>query len=58
MPPGQPFDAPIDELAKGRFNIGSPEQVIERICAYRDGMELSEMGTRLHWGGMPHRDLL
>ena len=44
---GQTFDLPIDELLVGRFNIGSVEEVIERIKMYRDRMGISEMGVRL-----------
>lgn len=58
LPEGETFAMPVEQLAAGRFNIGSVEEVVERIKQYRDGMELSEMGVRLYWGGMPHRDLL
>ena len=58
LPEGQSFDGPIEKLAEGRFNIGDVDHVVERIRAYRDGMGLAEMGVRLYWGGMPHRDFL
>lgn len=58
LPAGQTFSAPVEELARGRFNIGDVDSVIERICAYRDQMGVSEMGVRLYWGGMPQKDFL
>ena len=58
LPEGQTFSAPVETLAEGRFNIGDVDHVIENMRAYRDGMGLSEMGVRLYWGGMPHRELL
>lgn len=58
LPEGQTFALPIEELEAGRFNIGDVATVTERILQYRDTLQVSEMGVRLFWGGMPHADML
>lgn len=54
LPEDQTFALPPEELAKGRFVIGSPEQVTERILEYRDALGMTVFGLRMHWIGMPH----
>ena len=58
LPEGQHFSSDIEELAKGRFVIGDPDTVAERLAEYRDRLGLQEIGVRMHWLGMPHEDVL
>ena len=54
LPEDQTFALPPEELAKGRFVIGNPEQVTERILEYREALGMTVFGLRMHWIGMPH----
>lgn len=49
-------DASVDslqELARDRFVIGSPETCVEQIARFRDALELDELIVRLSFPGMP-----
>jgi alkanesulfonate monooxygenase SsuD/methylene tetrahydromethanopterin reductase-like flavin-dependent oxidoreductase (luciferase family) len=54
LPPGQTFAAPIEALAQDRFIVGDPDHVATRLTDYRDALELTEIGVRMHWIGMPY----
>ena len=54
LPEDQSFALPPDELARGRFVIGDPSEVAERILEYRDALGMNVFGLRMHWVGMPH----
>ena len=54
LPEGQTFAQEIDDLAKGRFVVGSPETVTRRLLEYRDQLGVNEIGVRMHWIGMPY----
>lgn len=54
LPEDQTFALPPEELAQGRFVLGSPEQVSERILEYREALGMTVFGLRMHWIGMPH----
>ena len=43
LPEGQHFSADIEELAKGRFVIGDPDTVAERLAEYRDRLGLEKL---------------
>ena len=58
LPEGQQFSSDIEELARGRFVIGDPNEVAERMAAYRDATGIRELGVRMHWIGMPHIDVM
>lgn len=42
------------DLAQGRFIIGDPAYVTERILEYRETLGMTMFGLRMHWVGMPH----
>ncbi|MCL0044458.1 LLM class flavin-dependent oxidoreductase [Dehalococcoidia bacterium] len=42
------------ELAKDRFLIGSPDQVVEAIDGYQKRLGISDLIFRMQWPGMPH----
>ena len=54
LPDDQSFALPPEELAAGRFVIGDPACVIERILEYREALGMNVFGLRMHWVGMPH----
>lgn len=54
LPEGQTFALPPAELAAGRFVIGDPAYVIDRIFEYREALGMTIFGLRMHWVGMPH----
>ncbi|MBT6275415.1 MAG: LLM class flavin-dependent oxidoreductase [Chromatiales bacterium] len=58
LPQDQTFAAQLDDLAKDRFIVGDPETVAEGLAKYRDVLGVNEISVRMHWGGMPHGDLL
>jgi alkanesulfonate monooxygenase SsuD/methylene tetrahydromethanopterin reductase-like flavin-dependent oxidoreductase (luciferase family) len=58
LPEGQEFSSDIEELARGRFVIGDPNYVIDRMSQYRDTLGIRELAVRMHWLGMPHADVL
>lgn len=52
------FGAPFEELAKGRFLMGTPEQIIQEIELYQQILGVTHMLMRMQWPGMPHRDVM
>lgn len=58
LPEGQQFSSDFEELARGRFVIGDPTHVAERMARYRDATGVRELGVRMHWIGMPHADVM
>lgn len=58
LPEGQHFSSDVEELARGRFVIGDPSCVTDRLAEYRDRLGVREIGVRMHWIGMPHADMV
>lgn len=54
LPEDQSFALAPEELAAGRFVIGDPAYVIDRILEYREALGMNVFGLRMHWVGMPH----
>jgi alkanesulfonate monooxygenase SsuD/methylene tetrahydromethanopterin reductase-like flavin-dependent oxidoreductase (luciferase family) len=54
LPTDQSFALPPEELARGRFVIGGPGTVAERLIEYRESLGMNVLGLRMHWVGMPH----
>lgn len=46
-------DSKFAELTKGRFLLGSPEDVIEEIERYREAFDMDYLVIRTRWPGMP-----
>lgn len=53
MPEPESFDRALDELAQGRFVIGSPDDCLAALLPWRDELGCDELIIRTHWAGMP-----
>lgn len=52
--PGAPdFSKPFEELAKGRFILGSPEECFEGLRPYVEEFGVNHLLVRTNWAGMP-----
>ena len=58
MPEGESFSVPFDELARDRFLIGNPEEVVREIQRYRDELGVNHLNIRVQWPGMPHANAM
>ena len=50
----RPVEHAAGEDIAGRFVIGDPALVIDRILQYREALGMNVFGLRMHWVGMPH----
>ena len=58
MPEGDnDLDLPLEELADGRFLLGSPEMVAEQIIDYNKRLGVNVIILGIDWVGMPHRQV-
>ena len=48
----------FDELTRGRFLFGSPDEVAEQIVGYHERLGVTHMVLGLHWVGMPHSQVV
>ena len=48
----------LDEIGRDRFIVGTPEQCIKQIQAFRDKVGMDELICRLFFPGMPHAHIL
>ena len=48
----------LDEIGKDRFIVGTPEQCIQQIQAFREKVGMDELICRLFFPGMPHEHIL
>ena len=53
MPGTEDFTQSFDELAKGRFILGSPEECYEGCEPYWEEFGVNHLLIRTHWAGMP-----
>ena len=59
MPEGDnDLSLPFEELAVGRFLLGSPQQVAEQIIDYNKRLGVNLMILGIQWVGMPHRQVV
>ena len=58
MPEGESFSVPFDQLARDRFLIGNPEEVVREIQRYRDELGVNHLNIRVQWPGMPHANAM
>lgn len=56
MPDKESFRIPYQELAKGRFVVGSPEDCLEQLLPWRDRLGVNHFVFRTDWAGMPAED--
>ena len=53
LPGDESFDIPFDQLARGRFIVGTPEDCIEQLLPWRDRLGVDHFIFRTHWSGTP-----
>ena len=53
MPGSEDFTQSFEELAKGRFILGSPEECYEGLRPYWEEFGVNHLLIRTHWAGMP-----
>jgi len=53
MPGEESFDIPYQELAEQRFIVGSPDDCLRALQAWRDQVGVNHVIVRTQWPGMP-----
>jgi alkanesulfonate monooxygenase SsuD/methylene tetrahydromethanopterin reductase-like flavin-dependent oxidoreductase (luciferase family) len=48
----------LEEMARDRFIIGSPESCIQQIARFVDALGINELILRLSFPGLPHERIL
>ena len=57
MPENESFDQELEDLIKGRFILGSPEECYEELRPYWEEFGMNHLIIRTHWVGMPRDSL-
>ena len=57
VPPDQTFDHPLEDLARDRFVIGTPDDLVAEANRYAADLGVTTLLLRVQWPGMP-RDLV
>ena len=58
LPGEESFRVPFDDLARDRFLIGDPEDVVSEIRRYEADLGITHMIFRLQWPGMAHSEAM
>ena len=58
LPGDETFDLPFEGLARDRFLIGSPDDVIAEVERYERELGVTHMLFRMQWPGMPHAEAM
>jgi alkanesulfonate monooxygenase SsuD/methylene tetrahydromethanopterin reductase-like flavin-dependent oxidoreductase (luciferase family) len=58
VPPDQTFDHPLEELARDRFIIGTPDDLVREAQRYSDELGVTTLSLRVQWPGMPRQAVL
>ena len=58
LPGEESFSVPFEELARDRFLIGSPDDIVAEIRRYRDELAANYIIFRMQWPGMPQEQVL
>ena len=58
LPGEESFRVPFDDLARDRFLIGDPEDVVSELRRYEADLGVTHMIFRLQWPGMPHSEAM
>ncbi len=58
LPGEQSFSVPYQELAKDRFLLGSPDDVVSELKRYARELGVNYMIFRMQWPGMPQDQVL
>ncbi|MFQ5895611.1 MAG: LLM class flavin-dependent oxidoreductase, partial [Nitrospinota bacterium] len=53
LPGEESFEVPFEELAGGRFILGSPEECFEQLRPYAQELGVNYLVFRMQWPGMP-----
>ena len=51
MPDNETFDQEFEDLVKGRFILGSPEECFEELRPYWEEFGMNHLIIRTHWVG-------
>ena len=58
LPGNESFAVPFEELARDRFLIGTPDDVVEEIGRYEERLGAGCMIFRMQWPGMEHHKVM
>ncbi len=58
LPGEQSFSVPYQELAKDRFLLGSPDDIVSEFRRYAEELGVNHMICRMQWPGMPQEQVL
>ena len=58
LPGEESFTIPYQELARDRFLLGSPDQVVEEIRRYERELGVNYLIFRMQWPGMEQEQIL
>ena len=54
LPGEESFNVPYQDLAKDRFLLGSPADIVSEFHRYAEELGVNHMICRMQWPGMPH----
>ena len=58
LPGNESFSVPYQDLAKDRFLLGSPDDIVSEFRRYADELGVNHMICRMQWPGMPQGQVL
>jgi len=58
LPGNESFSVPYQDLAKDRFLLGSPDDIVSEFRRYADDLGVNHMICRMQWPGMPQEQVL
>lgn len=58
VPADQTFDRPLEELARDRFIVGTPDDLVATARRYASELGVNTLVLRVQWPGMPRQHVL
>ena len=58
LPGNESFSVPYQDLARDRFLLGSPDEVVNEMLRYQDDLGVNYLIFRMQWPGMPQEQAL
>ena len=58
LPGEESFSVPYQDLAKARFLLGSPDDIVSEFRRYAEELGVNHMICRMQWPGMPQEQVL
>ena len=58
LPGEESFSVPYQDLAKDRFLLGSPDDIVSEFRRYAEELGVNHMICRMQWPGMPQEQVL